>query len=49
MTPEPKSLKFLPFEWDALQQIARSLGMSRHRLMADAVRSSLSYQNTDVA
>ena len=47
--PSPKSLKLFQFEWNELQQIAQRRGVSRHRLMTDAVRSILQTQNPEAA
>jgi predicted DNA-binding ribbon-helix-helix protein len=46
---EPKSLKLYPSEWDELKRIAKSRGMSRHKLMATTIRSILQNQNPNVA
>ena len=47
--PSPKSLKLLPSEWNELQQIAQRRGVTRHRLMTDAMRSILQSQNPEAA
>ena len=47
--PSPKSLKLFQSEWNELQQIAQSRGLSRHRLMTDAMRSILQSQNPEAA
>ena len=47
--PAPKSLKLFQFEWMELQQIAQQQGVSRHRLMTDAMRSIIQNQNAEAA
>ena len=47
--PQPKSLRLFPSEWENLRSIAQRRGVSRHRLMTDAVRSILQSQNPEVA
>ena len=47
--PQPKSLRLFPSEWENLRPIAQRRGISRHRLMTDAVRSILQSQNPEVA
>ena len=46
---EPKSIKMLPVEWSQLRSIAQRRGISRHRLMTDAMGNILNTQNPDVA
>ena len=47
--PCPKSLRLFQSEWNELQQIAQSRGLTRHRLMTIAMRQILNSQNPDVA
>ena len=47
--PYPKSLRLFQSEWDELQQIAQIRGLTRHRLMTDAMRSILQSQNPEAA
>ena len=47
--PSPKSLKLFQSEWIELQKIAQRRGVSRHRLMTDAMRSILQSQNPEAA
>ena len=47
--PEPKSIKLYPIEWFQLQSIAQRRGISRHKLMTDAMRSILQNQNPEAA
>jgi|GEM_PF-2157012 len=45
----PKSLRLFQFEWMELQQIAQHRGISRHKLMTEAMRQILNSQSPDVA
>ena len=47
--PEPKSIKLLPVEWSQLRSLAERRGISRHRLMTDAMHQILDSQNPDTA
>ena len=47
--PQPKSLRLFPSEWENLRSIAQRRGISRHRLMTDAMRQILDSQNPDAA
>ena len=47
--PYPKSLRLFKCEWDELQQIAQNRGLTRHRLMTEAMRSILHNQKPEAA
>ena len=45
----PKSLRLFQSEWMELQQIAQSRGLTRHRLMTEAMRSIIHNQKPEAA